>query len=144
MIFKRYFGSKNPKLFLHYFENLHYFADRPVWMDDQSRMRNLLTSANALTKFVDSVSKNLDFAFFEHLRSSDGFLSAIFGIFGKFWIDMRKKLSKYFFFEIEKNLKKSLKKKFGRFFEKCPKFSKFLKDFSKKLIFSKSTFLKNP
>ena len=47
--FRGYFGSKISKIFLHYFENLHYFADRPVCLPHQSRMRNLLTSVNALT-----------------------------------------------------------------------------------------------
>ena len=60
-----------------------------------------------VTKFVDSVSKNMDFAFFEHLRSSDGFLSAIFGIFENFWINMRKNIIEIFFFEIEKISKKA-------------------------------------
>ena len=40
------------------------------------------------TKFGCSVSKNLDSAFLEHLRSFPAFLNIIFGIFGNFRIDI--------------------------------------------------------
>ena len=57
-----------------------------------------------VTKIPQPVSKNLEFGFLTALACSHDFLSMIFGIFGKFWIDLgvRKKIrfffSMWFFF----------------------------------------------
>ena len=64
------------------------------------------------------MQKNYLFPFLNCLRSSHAFLSVIFGIFGKFRIDLDIFFSKNSFFKMEKKSRTIWKKYFLRFFGK--------------------------
>ena len=65
---------------------------------------------NSIRKYTDFLHsiKKLDLAFFMSLASSHAVLSMIFGILGKFWIDIGENIFSRFFFRDEKCFPKML------------------------------------
>ena len=57
--------------------------------------------------FRNLSTKKVTFVFFVSLASPNGFISAIFGIFGKFWIDIGVQKNFGIFFRDEKILRKT-------------------------------------
>ena len=78
---------------------------------------------------------------FASLGSSPDFISMIFGIFGKFWIDIGVQKNSEIFFSRWKNVLKHILFENFELFWKIPKF---YKDSSQKSMFQTLTFVKNP